>query len=60
MHKWATSDRSVKHPVRNSIIYSIPLESSINMDLTYGHEFSKNAIGNNAGNLESNAQINPV
>lgn len=60
MHKWATSDRRVKNPMRTSIIYSIPVETSINVDLSYGHEFSKHALGKSEGSPTTFLQINPT
>jgi len=46
--------------MRTSIIYSIPVETSINVDLSYGHEFSKHALGKSEGSPTTFLQINPT
>lgn len=53
MHKMY--DIHVKEPLNTAIMYSIPVESSINLSLAYGYEFSKNT--NNI--YSTNVQIEP-
>lgn len=60
MHKWATTDRKIKNPIRSQVVYSIPVETSINVDLSYGHEFSKHALGYNEGSKTTFAQLQPT
>lgn len=58
MHKYSTVDRSVKHPLTRTIVYSIPVETNINVAYSYGYEFSKNmSKGNEA---VASIQLNPT
>lgn len=53
MHK--TYNNYVNNTVTHSIIYSIPVETSINLTLTQGEEFSKNANVSGITNLQIEA-----
>jgi len=56
MHKYY--DNKVDHPITTCIVYSIPLETSINTLFTYGNEFSH--IYDASDRRFTNLQINPA
>lgn len=53
MHK--TYNNYVNNTVTHSVIYSIPVETSINLTLTQGEEFSKNTNVSGITNLQIEA-----
>lgn len=53
MHKWYSKTKSLMYAPTFSIIYSIPVETNINLALSDGFEFSRNYKQNNVTNLQS-------
>jgi len=51
MHKWYSKTKSLMYAPTFSIIYSIPVETNINLALSDGFEFSRNYKQNNVTNL---------
>lgn len=53
MHKWYSKTKSLIYAPTFSIMYSIPVETNINLALSDGFEFSRNYKQNNVTNLQS-------
>lgn len=53
MHKWYSKTKTLMYAPTFAIIYSIPVETNINLALSDGFEFSRNYKQNNVTNLQS-------
>ena len=53
MHKWYSKTTTLMYAPTFAIIYSIPVETNINLALSDGFEFSRNYKQNNVTNLQS-------